>query len=241
MKASDIAVGIVRGPANMHVAWVPDRFGPNKQKYKGKSFSDASLSIFMNGGSNNAGDLTRYYFLAMVCDLVEKEKLQGDIAELGVYRGHTAFMLTDLARRMGKTAWLIDTFEGFPVCDCNGIDHKYLERVSDYNDTGVSTVADVVGDGAKFIKGYFPHTADQIPAGTKFVMVHLDCDLYAPMKAGLAFFYPRLISGGFLIMHDYSSLFWDGAERAVDEFFADKPEKIIPIPDKSGRVVIRKQ
>jgi O-methyltransferase len=33
---------------------------------------------------------------------------------------------------------------------------------------------------------------------------------------------------------------WDGAEKAVDEFFADKPERIIVIPDKAGTAVIRR-
>jgi Macrocin-O-methyltransferase (TylF) len=70
--------------------------------------------------------------------------------------------------------------------------------------------------------------------------VHLDCDLYAPFAAGLRYFNPRLVEGGFLIMHDYSSLYWAGAEQAIDEFFADLPEKPIPIPDKSGTAVIRK-
>jgi len=36
------------------------------------------------------------------------------------------------------------------------------------------------------------------------------------------------------------SLYWDGVERAVNEFFADKPERFIPIPDKSGTIAIRK-
>jgi hypothetical protein len=42
------------------------------------------------------------------------------------------------------------------------------------------------------------------------------------------------------IMHDYLGLYWDGVEKAVDEFFVDKPEKVVPIPDKSGTVVIRR-
>jgi O-methyltransferase len=50
----------------------------------------------------------------------------------------------------------------------------------------------------------------------------------------------HVVKGGFLVMHDYSSLWWDGVEKAVDEFFAVKPEKVIPIPDKSGTAVIRK-
>lgn len=41
-------------------------------------------------------------------------------------------------------------------------------------------------------------------------------------------------------MHDYSSLFWDGLETAVNEFLADKPEGIVPLPDLAGTVAVRK-
>jgi hypothetical protein len=46
---------------------------------------------------------------------------------------------------------------------------------------------------------------------------------------------------GFLIVHDYSSLHWPGAEQAVDEFFADKPENIVLMLDISGSIIVRKQ
>jgi hypothetical protein len=49
-----------------------------------------------------------------------------------------------------------------------------------------------------------------------------------------------MVPGGFLIIHDYGSLTWEGSEKAVDTFFADKPESIIPIPDSSGSAVIRR-
>jgi Macrocin-O-methyltransferase (TylF) len=71
---------------------------------------------------------------------------------------------------------------------------------------------------------------------TRYALLHLDCDLYAPTRAGLEFFYPKLVRGGFLIIHDYMSFYWDGVEKAIDEFFANKPERFIPIPDKSGTI-----
>ncbi len=43
-----------------------------------------------------------------------------------------------------------------------------------------------------------------------------------------------------MIVHDYTSLAWDGAESAVDEFFADKPESVVGLPDGAGSAVIRK-
>ena len=41
-------------------------------------------------------------------------------------------------------------------------------------------------------------------------------------------------------MHDYGSLHWRGAEKAVDEFFAAKSDAVIPLPDTAGSVVVRK-
>jgi O-methyltransferase len=69
-----------------------------------------------------------------------------------------------------------------------------------------------------------------------FAFVHLDADLYDPIMAGLQFFYPRVAKGGIIVVHDYNS--WPGARRAVDVYFQDKPEVPVPMPDKSGSVVI---
>lgn len=79
-----------------------------------------------------------------------------------------------------------------------------------------------------------------IPEGTAFAMVHLDCDLYLPTKAALEFFYPKMVRGGLLILHDYDSGCWPGVTLAADEFFADKPEGLIRIPDKSGTAAMIK-
>jgi len=73
-----------------------------------------------------------------------------------------------------------------------------------------------------------------------FAIVHLDCDLYQPTADGLTYFYPRLSSGGLLILHDYSSGHWSGCARAIDAFLKDKPERPVLIPDKSGTAVLVK-
>ena len=70
----------------------------------------------------------------------------------------------------------------------------------------------------------------------------LDADLYKPTRAGLEFFYPRMSKGGYIFLHDYTSSESNYAvSRAADEFLADKPEKIIEIPDTWGTALFRKQ
>ncbi len=193
---------------------------------------------FTAGGMNQA-DMARFYFFLLAFDQICKEEVAGDLAELGVYKGHTATLIATMARRLGRTAWLFDTFEGFSERDLRGIDVAVQSAA--FDDTSLEAVRAAVGEtNVRFVKGYFPDTTSEVPADATFCLVHIDCDLYAPIINSLEFFYPRLAPGGFLIIHDYSSLCWNGAEKAVDEFFADKSEPVIPLPDSAGSVVIRK-
>ncbi len=220
---------------------VPQRYSENLHRYKaagGAIDLEDLRRAFTHNSRNNRGDLNRFYTLALIFDQILKEHLAGDIAELGVYKGNTAYMLAWLARQTGATAYLLDTYEGFSPEDLFGVD---ADKRMEFADTSLEQVRAFVGNAnVRFVQGFFPDTSDQIPPEAEFCLVHIDCDLYAPFKAALNFFYDRLVPGGFLVMHDYASLHWDGAERAVDEFFADKPESVLPVSDASGTVMIRK-
>ena len=75
----------------------------------------------------------------------------------------------------------------------------------------------------------------------KFCFVLIDLDLYKPTLEGLNFFYPKILRGGYLFVHDYNSPESNYAgSRAVNEFMQDKPELIIEIPDVWGTVMFRK-
>jgi hypothetical protein len=199
---------------------------------------DALKHGFVANSAPNLGDMTRFYTFNLVFDQIIKEQLAGDIAELGVYKGSTASMLAAFARQLGCFVYLFDTFEG--ISQSNRREAK-ADKQKSPSGASLGQVAGLVGARCvRYIQGCFPGTSDQIPAGARFCLVHIDCDLYAPIKAALDYFYQRLVPGGFMIMHDYSSLHWEGAERAVDEFFADKPEAVIPIPDGSGTVIVRR-
>lgn len=189
-------------------------------------------------GNVNDGDISRFYFFCLAFDQLTKEGIAGDVAELGAYKGNTATLLATMARRMGATAWILDTFEGFDTADLTGPDTVHPVQ---FRDTSLEAVRALVGEeNVRYVKGHFPESASQLPDDRRFALVHVDCDLYRPISHALRYFYPRLLPGGYLIVHDYASLAWEGAERAVDEFFADKAEAVIPLPDGAGSVAIRK-
>jgi predicted O-methyltransferase YrrM len=170
---------------------------------------------------------------------VLQENVKGDIAELGVYRGNSAAILAKLANQYGRKLFLFDTFTGFDERDYAGKNDTTND--CDFTDTSVDNVRRLLTPyDAIFVKGFFPESLSQTTLSETFAIIHIDCDLAEPMRAGLETFYPLLAPGGIMILHDYGSGWWKALTKTVDEFFRYKPEKPILMPDKSGTVIIRK-
>jgi hypothetical protein len=238
--SSDQTKIIPHPPHWPHRAEPPGRYWRNYQLYQQRGglvrLEDDIRSLV--GTKSAYEDISRFYFFCLAFDQIMKEGIKGDIAELGAYKGATATVLATMARRLDTTAWILDTFEGFNPADLSGVDASHR---MEFDDTSLEAVRALVGEqNVRYIKGYFPESTKQMPDDLSFCLVHIDCDLYAPINHALHYFYPRLVPGGYLIVHDYASLGWDGAEKAVDEFFLDKPEAVIPLTDGNGSVVIRK-
>ncbi len=191
---------------------------------------------------NNGADVARLWTFILNIKHVLDSGIEGDFAELGVWRGNTAAILAHYARDTSREVFLFDTYEGFPEEDMVAVD---ADKTMAFADTSVELVRAVIGDGAvercHFIKGYFPGSITEDVASRSYAIVSLDCDLYEPMRAGLDFFYSRMPAGGLFLLHDYSSMQWNGAKKAIDEFCATTREHLVLIPDKSGSVLIRKR
>jgi len=187
---------------------------------------------------NNCGDLARFYTIYLNAKQVLEDRVPGDLVELGVYKGNSAKLLLSLGQKHNRHTYLFDTFNGFDPRDLQGMDSGHNVE---FTDTSLSAVQKLVGmDDVTYVPGFFPESILRFNPPEQIAIAHIDCDLYEPMKAGLECFYPRLSPGGILILHDYSSGYWPGAKRAIDEFFADLPERPVLAADKSGTALIRK-
>ena len=216
-------------------------YRPDSHRFhRGIQNDEQLIRAWMRGHTTNtAGDLARFYMLYLNIEQVLLEGVPGDFAELGVYKGNSACLLAFMARRSGRHVYLFDTFSGFDTRNFVGEDRSRM--AGHFSDTSLESVRALVGDeSVSYVRGFFPDSLAAITPPDRLAVVHLDCDLYEPMRAGLEQFYPRLSPGGVLFLHDYSSGEWPGAKRAVDEFLRDKPEPLILIPDKSGTAVLRK-
>lgn len=154
------------------------------------------------------------------------QKLAGDLAEFGVYRGGTARLISTL--KCDKSLHLFDTFTGLPEVRADVDRHKS----SDFDDTSLPAVKRYLSgfDRVYFHPGFFPDSARELAATpTRFSFVHLDVDIYESTKAGLQFFYPRMVKGGAILSHDYRNAGCPGVKKAYDEFFGDKPEMVVEL------------
>lgn len=147
--------------------------------------------------------------------------LPGDLAELGVAWGASAKLIASHSN--GRTLHLFDTFDGLPAP--SGVDSAKFSA-GDFRSQLDDVENFLTGHSCQFYKGFFPNTTGPA-ADRRFSFVHLDVDIYGSTLAGLEFFYPRLVRGGILISHDYLSA--DGVNKAMLEFFEDKPERPIEL------------
>jgi O-methyltransferase len=187
-------------------------------------------------------DCVRRDMLVLLLRSIAVRGLAGDLAEVGVYHGRTAKLIHHYMPE--RVLHLFDTFSGFHEQDVRreASVTGFQASTAQFADTSEEAVRRHIGGVSENVRTYvglFPETWPSELDERTFAFVHLDADLYEPTLAGLRHFYPRVARGGFVVVHDYNA--WPGARRAVDEFFADRPEVPIPMPDKSGSVVITKQ
>jgi len=162
--------------------------------------------------------------------------LDGDVAECGVYKGASAYLMCKAHSGSGRTIHLFDSFEGLSKPEeCDG----------DYWTTGDlrSTRKSVEESLAEFSNyqihdGWIP---DRFPdvSEKKFSFVHIDVDLFKPTWSAIEYFYPRLVSGGVMLMDDYGFASCPGAKKAADDYFRRTQESIVML--STGQAFVLKK
>ena len=144
--------------------------------------------------------------------------LEGDVVEVGCFKGCTSRLLQMALERFGseKQLHVYDSFEGLP--------EKTKEDGTPLYEKGllISSI-DVFRNNLKgcrmpkIHKGWFE---DTLPTGLpeRICFGFLDGDYYSSIKVSLEHVWPRLSPGGILFVHDYPHPKFVGVAKAVDEF-----------------------
>lgn len=177
----------------------------------------------------------------LLAEEIQRRKVPGSLAELGVYQGEFAAEVNRLFP--DRTFYLFDTFEGFDQRDVKQEEEAQHSKaaVGDFGDTSVSAVLARMPHPEQIVvrQGHFPDSAQGMPE-ERYALVSLDADLYLPMYEGLRYFYPRMSPGGYLILHDYNSKQYKGAGEAVQAYCEEQGIYLFPLCDLHGTGIIVK-
>jgi len=160
-------------------------------------------------------------------------KIEGDTAEVGVYRGAMSWII--LNSNCGRAHHIFDSFEG--LSRPSSVDGNH------WSEGGLACSEEAVhrnlmefAERYTCYKGWVPQRFGEVE-NLRFSFVHIDVDLYEPTKDSISFFYDRLNADGIIVCDDYGFTTCPGATRACNEFLENKPEKMIALSGGGGFLI----
>jgi O-methyltransferase len=177
-------------------------------------------------GSTLVGEQRCYELWHLVAQVAE---LEGDILEVGVWRGGTGAVLAKRAQLEGLDAkvYLCDTFQG--VVKAGPKDSVYVGgEHSDVTSGSVERLLRAMGlDNVELLVGVFPdETGPLMPADRGIRLCHIDVDVYRSAKDVLAWVWDRLSPGGVVVFDDFGFPECEGVTKLVNEE-ASKPDRLV--------------
>jgi hypothetical protein len=186
----------------------------------------------------------------------------GAFAECGVWKGGSMLAMALTLQELGSTdrdLYLYDTFEGMTEpteADVSAYSAPALDTWTDAQERGESAfpeLADAAGFDERTVRelivatgypaervhvavGPVEHTLPE-HAPPALALLRLDTDWYESTRHELEHLYPRLSDGGVLLIDDYGH--WEGARRAVDEYFAARDPLLLARIDYTGRIAVK--
>jgi hypothetical protein len=175
------------------------------------------------------------------------QDLPGDIVECGVYKGASLlsfarFLETFCPGDRTRKVLGFDHFKGLADrTDKDGFDARVGNTAEGWNsgafrDTLFALVDAFNADSfvpkrprVELVDGDIRETADRYVAlhpGLRIALLHLDMDLYEPTLAALKAFWPRILTGGIVLLDEYAIREWPGETEAVEAFFDGAPPRI---------------
>ena len=198
--------------------------------YKDKDIVDLIKSI------KKEVDFAFYPYEAFMIYSVARSQadMEGDLAEVGVYQGGSAKLICEVKR--DKDLYLFDTFTGLPEVSEDdthfGEKHWYENEFSNTSEEAIKKLLSRY-QNVHIMKGIFPESGKAI-IEKKFCFVHLDVDLYKSTIESLRFFFPRMVKGGIIMVHDFHS---DGIQKAFKEFKNENEIRLIELTGSQAMVI----
>lgn len=167
--------------------------------------------------------LKRMEQLQTAIETLDREGIAGDLLEAGVLRGGACILMRAVLNALQntqRTVWVADSFRGFPEAELAA---HGIENPEQFNRQAASLAEvkalfaryQLLDDQVRFLPGFFEETLAEAPV-KNLALLRLDSDFYASTACTLKYLYPRVVTGGFVIIDDY--YIFEGCRRAVREY-----------------------
>ncbi len=164
--------------------------------------------------------------------------IPGDLIETGVWRGGAVIFMRAVLKIYGvkdRVVWVADSFCGLPMPDVNRYpaDRGDICYQREFTSVSIDEVKknfeayDLLDEQVKFLQGWFKDTLPTAPIDS-LALLRLDGDMYQSTMEALENLYPKLITGGFVIVDDYAAVPCKQAVHDYREKFRITDE-IIPV------------
>ena len=169
--------------------------------------------------------VTGFYNVFQSFHYLAANKIPGNAVECGCFLGGIAMFMGLLRARLGLSGMeiiLFDTFVGAPAGSTDVLlGSPFVEpcALPSYRDAVPEAITRIVGstNGYRFVEGLVEDTLSKTETGD-LALLRLDTDYYSSTAIEHEVLYPRLVSGGVLIVDDYGM--FQGSRRATDEYLA---------------------
>lgn len=199
----------------------------------------------------------RMFSLMRAIEYIEKNKIEGDIVECGVWRGGSSMVMAKKLSELQNTdrqLFMYDTYEGMSEPTENDLQHdgqnaqnmlatsdKEIDQIWCYSALDeVKQNMQSTGfplDKINFVQGKVEETIPNV-IPKKIAILRLDTDWYESTKHEMEHLFPLLVKGGVLIIDDYGH--WQGARKAIDEYLtAHNIQILLNRIDYTGRIGIK--
>lgn len=180
-------------------------------------------SLYEKVKNNSLVDIYRCYELwSLVRSL---DSIEGDILEVGVWRGGTAAILCKASEATNAKVYLADTFSGV----VKATDEDKVYRGGEHSDTSEMIVDEILkavgAKNFKILKGIFPDDFPQLHID-KLKLCHIDVDTYVSAQEVFEYVWPLLEVGGMVIFDDYGFLTCEGVTKYVNSLELPNGRKI---------------
>jgi O-methyltransferase len=190
----------------------------------------------------SVNDTIRLKHLAQLAE-EQAARHDGDFVECGVFKGGTALILAQALKASSShhRVHLFDAWQGMPSLREEDAGTSIPEKFfSDSSEKEVKRLLKHCGLHAytKIHKGWFTDTLSEVTG--PFSLVHIDCDLYAPVSECLSYFLPRMSSTGVLVIDDYGEpeeRNFPGVQKAVDKCIEGTDWVVVPLGGKRDQSV----